>query len=540
MSSETLQRIGKYTYIYESTSFRDSQGRPRNTKQRIGKIDPKTGRKIYKQEYLDKMAARGTPIAIPPTDAIVTLSNDGIYSTIVSAFDTLANYGAYYFLRSISDKIGMATILNEIIPDYWKEVFTLACFLICSERPVMYCEDWVSETKTLPVGSMSSQRISELLVAFGVGERNFFYTLWGKHISEQEYIALDITSISSYSELMQECEWGYNRDHEDLPQINLCMLMGEKSRLPVFQTVYSGSIKDVSTLINTLKEVSALIPAKEMQIVMDKGFFSTKNINAMLDDREERYRFIIAVPFTHGFAKKQVESERKDIDQPSKTILTDDAPIRGVHKVRTWVNGKKVHSHILYNPVKALKERNDLYGYVTGLMRLANENPENKEYRSEFEKYLIIRKSDKTPSGYTINLREDVIAEKESTTGWMVLISNHMEDTQEVYDIYRTKDVVEKGFNRLKNCLNLGRLHVHSVERMQNKIFIGFIALIIMSHIHRVMSENNLYKQMTMDKLLINLSKIKIVTINGRQIIRPLTKVQKRIFKIFGIELPVG
>jgi len=54
------------------------------------------------------------------------------------------------------------------------------------------------------------------------------------------------------------------------------------------------------------------------------------------------------------------------------------------------------------------------------------------------------------------------------------------------------------------------------------------------------MSKNELYKQMTMDKLLINLSKIKIVTINGRQIIRPLTKEQKMIFKIFGIEPPVG
>jgi len=75
---------------------------------------------------------------------------------------------------------------------------------------------------------------------------------------------------------------------------------------------------------------------------------------------------------------------------------------------------------------------------------------------------------------------------------------------------------------------------------MHNKIFIGFISLIMMSHIHRVMSKNELYKQMTMDKLLINLSKIKIVTINGRQIIRPLTKEQKMIFKIFGIEPPVG
>lgn len=66
--------------------------------------------------------------------------------------------------------------------------------------------------------------------------------------SAVSYIALDITSISSYSQLMKSCEWGYNRDHENLPQINLCMLFGEESMLPVYQTAYTGSLKDVTTL----------------------------------------------------------------------------------------------------------------------------------------------------------------------------------------------------------------------------------------------------------------------------------------------------
>ena len=64
-------------------------------------------------------------------------------------------------------------------------------------------------------------------------------------VPRNQYVALDITSISSYSELIESCEWGYNRDHEDLPQINLCMLFGEDVRLPLYQASYSGSISDV-------------------------------------------------------------------------------------------------------------------------------------------------------------------------------------------------------------------------------------------------------------------------------------------------------
>ena len=134
----------------------------------------------------------------------------------------------------------------------------LACYLVSSGDPFLYCESWIRETECLPVGSMSSQRISELLSDLTNNEREAFYQAWCQLRSEQEYLALDITSISSYSELIDDVEWGYNRDHEPLPQINLCMLMGEKSKLPIYQTIYSGSLKDVSTLNTTLSKIDAL------------------------------------------------------------------------------------------------------------------------------------------------------------------------------------------------------------------------------------------------------------------------------------------
>ena len=64
MSCITKQHVGKYTYLYESTSFRNAEGKPRNKKVRIGKIDPKTGNTIYTPEYLERMEAAGTPVAV--------------------------------------------------------------------------------------------------------------------------------------------------------------------------------------------------------------------------------------------------------------------------------------------------------------------------------------------------------------------------------------------------------------------------------------------------------------------------------------------
>jgi hypothetical protein len=158
---------------------------------------------------------------------------------------------------------------------------------------------------------MTSQRISELLIRVTKEDRDDFYQSWCALRSEVEYLALDITSASSYSELIESAEWGYNRDKEKLPQINICLLMGYQSGYPIYQSAYSGSLKDVTTLQSTMRGFKAIAGEKPMVAVMDKGFFSTKNANAMLSPKHHA-DFIIAVPFTSKFALGLVESESRD------------------------------------------------------------------------------------------------------------------------------------------------------------------------------------------------------------------------------------
>jgi transposase len=551
MSSITRQHVGKYTYLYESTSYRDEEKGPRNKKVAIGKIDPKTGITIYKQDYIDKMAAAGMPVSSIQltennlTEQINKENANDLLKTIVEVLDTVKDFGVLYFLETIAEKIGLLNALSHSIPYCWKELFMLACYLVASDKPVMYCEDWISSNDSMEISNMSSQRISELLKEFGYAERNAFYQAWYKHIREQEYIALDITSVSSYSKQISECEWGYNRDHEPLPQVNICMLFGEESKLPVYQTTYSGSLKDVSTLEATLNEFSALTRTTDIMIVMDKGFFSAKNINMLIGNNEKQgYKFLISMPFTNKFARTQVLNESQNIDQLANVILTNSAPIRGVHRLCTWNSRKakkeettKLHTHVFFNPERAVKERNELYAYVANLKKAAEENPEESQKKVAFQRYLNIPDRGKTTSGITI--REEVVSKELEMTGWFVLVSNHLENTQKAHDVYRMKDVVEKGFLKYKNNLGLDRFRVHGDERMHNKTFVAFIALIISSHIYNVMKEKEMYKQMTFDKLIINLAKLKCATINGIKILRPMTKQQKEILNQFNIDYPI-
>jgi len=524
-----VQKSGKYEYIYEASSYRNEDGAPRNRRTPIGKIDPKTGRPVYKPAYIERMKSAGTPVTIDPQDVR--------YSIEEIKRSTIRDCGATHLLKMLAERDGLLQTLQESLPLLWREVFTLASFIATTGDPFAYCEEWTRNAETLPVGSMSSQRVSELLLAIEPADREMFFSSWCDFRSDREYLALDITSASSYSEMIDDVEWGYNRDGEDLPQVNICMLMGEQSLLPIYQTVFSGSLKDVSTLTTTLAGFGAITGGKPVLAVMDKGFFSKRNVDGMLS--MDAMRFIVSVPFTSAFAKRQVESERKDIDTADKTIVVGGDSMRAVTKRRSWDRDHEVYAHICFNAKKAAGIREALYADVAVLKEEAILNPEKCLNSAEHRKYLNIRKAVKSESGYNVSIKEDVIASELKTSGWMLVISNDIAEARAAMRIYRSKDVVEKGFMMLKNSLGMGRLRVHDKERMQNKLFVGFVALILISEIHKTMNEKRLYRSMTMQQLIRTLSKLRVQEISGDRIMFPLTKAQREIFEAFDINPPM-
>ena len=170
MSYEVIQKVGRYQYIYLAEGFRNKDGQVRQKRRPIGKIDPRTGRKVYKPEYLEELRLSGQQIDIPSTEKIFSIED--------IRKSTVRSYGQFYLYRVLSEKSGLTDALKKAIPDYWEEIFMLACYMISTSDPLMYCTDWISGTESYPVGSMTSQRISELLISISAEQRNQFYQLW--------------------------------------------------------------------------------------------------------------------------------------------------------------------------------------------------------------------------------------------------------------------------------------------------------------------------------------------------------------------------
>ncbi len=529
MSCIVHQKVGQHTYLYESVSYRDERGKPRAHRVPIGKVDPETGQEIYKQEYVSRMAAAGTPIAVyspPPTFTEQDVQKSSVLHT-----------GMALLLKQCAQQTGLSEVLRDAFPQTHELLFARACHIVCRGEPSAYCEQWLEDTDLAVPARLSSQRISDLVSSLPASQVLRFYQAWVATRSEQEYLALDITSISSYSQLIDDVDWGYNRDQEKLPQVNICLLTGEESHLPVRMVVYDGSIKDVNTLRTTMAGLTDGIGSK-VRIVTDKGFTSKRNIEAML--ASGNVEFIMALPFTLTFAENQVRSEKKDIADIRNTMMSGSDVFYGVTKRRTW-GTTELYTHICYNEVKATRERNHLYGYVANLRSQALCDPWNEKLKAEFAEYLIIRKSEKREDGVTVSIRQDVVDKHLAHAGWMVCVSNSVDTVQEAIRIYRAKDVVEKSFLRTKNSLGINRLRVHSQQAMDGMMLVAFIALILNSHIHRIMLEKNLYRNMSMTDLVKTMEKLKVMVIGDTRIDFPATKKQKEIAEAFGLtSLSVG
>jgi transposase len=143
---------------------------------------------------------------------------------------------------------------------------------------------WLNEQNITGVKTLYSSDISRLHESIGRNQKSrvAFTRNWIKELNPVHGIYYDITSFSSYSTRNDFVEWGYNRDNEELPQINMGMVCCQESGLPFFYNTFPGSIVDVSTIKNMLKYLEEY-KLQDFILIMDRGFFSTVNLLSIID-----------------------------------------------------------------------------------------------------------------------------------------------------------------------------------------------------------------------------------------------------------------
>ena len=517
------------TYVYESSGYWDKEKQQaRNTRKCIGKLDPVTGNFIpSKSEVESSILVRKQPGPVPSVESKRSF------------------YGATYLFDAIGEKLGIVRDLKICFPECYKQILSIAYYLILEDRnPLSRFPKWAI-THSHPFGAIiPSQRSSELFAAISEDAKQNFFLLQGKRRLEKEYLAYDTTSISSYSQTIKQVKYGHNKDHDPLPQINLALLFGEESRLPVYFRKLPGNIADVKTIQKLLADIDFL-QLDKVKLVMDRGFYSEDNINALY---QKHFKFLIAGRTSLKFVQNKLDEVRGTmLSRPhysskyrlsfhSSTIDWNYSEMKT--RSQTVTSGeRRMYLHLFHNDQRATDDKTAFNELLDRLEEELASGKRKPEHEKLYAKYFEINE---TPvRGVSLIPKQEPIDKAQRNYGYFALLSNGIKDPLEALEIYRSKDLVEKAFGNLKERLNMRRTSVSSDESLDGKLFVQFVALIYLSYIKKVMSEQNLFKNYTLQELLDEFDVIERFEQPGREHhIGEMTKKQMELYGCLGVSVP--
>jgi hypothetical protein len=454
-------------------------------------------------------------------------------------------YGATYLLDQIGKTTGISADLKQCFPSNYKKILSIAYFLILEESNALSRFSHWQKLHIHPHGEdIPSQRSSELFQSIDEENRMRFFEKQGKRRIENEYWAFDITSISSYSETLSQVKKGRNKEHDRLAQINLALLFGEESGLPFYYRKLAGNITDVKTIKQLMSEFD-IMGYKKVRVVLDRGFYSKSNIDHLYKNHQ---KFIVGVKLGLHFVKDILEEERNNLHLWSN--LKTQFATYGICRSIDWAyeqerpykgdvikDKRRAYLLLFYNPEKAAKDQSDMNEYLTTLYNDLLDNS-RKEYRlKDYDKYFTITETPKR--GRKIEPKEDAMREAAKNYGYFALLSNEVNDPFQALSIYRSKDIVEKGFGNLKERLNFRRMQVSSELSLNGKLFLEFIALIYLSYIKKKMQEAGLFDKWTLQGLLDELDVIELFEAPGHgRVLGEITAKQEQLYRALEVIPP--
>jgi len=521
------------TYAYESHSYWDKekkQSRARRTL--IGRVDKVSGE-------------------IVPTDGRGRKNKIGSKAINQGNLPTQVTrrrfYGAVYLFDAIGDKLGITNDLKRCFPGIYKQILSLAYYLILEENSALFrFEKWSLLHKHPHDSNITSQRISELFASIGEASKQQFFSLQGKRRQDNEFWAYDTTSISSYSRQLRQVQYGHNKEHDPLAQLNLAIVFGASSNLPFYYRKLAGNIPDVKTVHNLLADLE-LLGFVKVKLVMDRGFYSESNINALYHDH---LKFLLSVKMSLRFVQnvlepfydtfRSFEHYNTEYELYTSTVSTIwNYQHKRPYKDDTLREKRRIYIHYYFNIDRAAEQEK---AFDNRLIVLRNEllsNKRVKEHEALYEKYFKIKNTPKR--GIGVQVKEDAVAKTKRYYGFFALISNEKMDAVSALEIYRNKDVIEKAFGNLKERLNMRRLLVSSEQSLDGKLFVAFIALIYLSYIKRKMQEKKLFKTYTLGTVLDKLDVIECFEAPGYRLrVGEILEKQKELYDAMDVDPPAS
>jgi len=200
------------------------------------------------------------------------------------------------------------------------------------------------------------------------------------------------------------------------------------------------------------------------------------------------------------------------------------------------VGENRLKGYAYYDQRREHQERNTFYKRLYDLMEVLKAK-NLKPWMDPSEVFRETAKRDakfiewKAVDGkFEVSLRKNAVSQSINKMGMFILLYRGEFSWVECLALHRSKDVVEKGFDVLKNDIELMPSNLRTNNSLRGYLFIAFLALILRMKLMRMMNNAELNKRYSVEGLLTELEKIKVMILpDGEKIITEITKKQREI-----------
>ena len=389
----------------------------------------------------------------------------------------------------------------------------------------------------------SDSTISDFLRDLSGDQRQIFLNLWNEERNKREriYVSYDSTNKNCEAGDISMIEYGAAKVDAGLPIFNYAIGYDVNNREPLMYEKYPGSINDVSQLQYMIAKVKGY-GYHNIGFILDRGYFSKENLKFMDDNG---FAFIIMVKGIKDFINDQIRQQKGSFENE----WGNQIPEFGVYgkTVHTFVyasDTRKRYVHIYYSAAKAAGERARFEENIQQMQRfLDSHRNEEREFGSTFEKYFFLHRDKESGRFVYAEPKLQVIRDELELCGYFAIITSEKMNAKQAISLYKNRDASEKLFRADKSYLGNGVLRVASQEAADNKIFIGFIALIIRCRIYTALKDKagTMVKKpnyFTVPAAIRELEKIELCRHldNVYRMDHAVTKTQKEILSAFGME----
>ncbi|MBN2266827.1 MAG: transposase [Candidatus Babeliaceae bacterium] len=311
-------------------------------------------------------------------------------------------------------------------------------------------------------------------------------------LDKNPVIALDSTTISTYSENQTEARQGFNKDSDGLNTIKLVTLYSVKDREPIAFAKQPGNIPDVISVENALAQMKCF-GIKTPLIVTDSGYCSEHNLAQYA---KKNMKFLTIMDASSVWIRKEIDKLTDDLKQMSAVCPFDNfisgAGSTVMHTFK-WQRRRnrgdktagefetftrRLHVYVFQSPERKIQRE---FAFKKDLMELKRQVEEGQtEFTTAAEnkiaKYLICKRIGRGGQ-LKVSFNDDAIQTAMKYFGFFALVANQPVELFTSLEYYRLREKIEELFADQKGSFDSRRPRVWYPDNLRGRQFAQFIGL---------------------------------------------------------------